>query len=349
MAFFMRLGLVAAVIGLLSASRAAEPADAGEQPVAVNELTKGLMAALGDSFEFLGGEVGRTETSIPSRAAGRFWFARVRPRKSGEFAITYTVRFNSPSNLSKETQLPDRAEYLVPIKVGERGAPRVVHAGQSGGSTYPPANVGDTLLIPIHVDRYRIGHTFATPDKEDSGAKGFFNRYTHEEYMKLAAARPVVHNETAGRLQLLASWGTSLSDRAGTRNFHSLTAYLEFTKSGEFNLAGRLADAGATGEDGGSAFRVVARDEPITTLLGSVFYQEQRGSSRSGWLGTIGRGTHEMRIGDRVLIECGEYPAAPMEPVKAYRPGVVVLQPFKAIAPYTPESKTGGSESVAVP
>ena len=83
MAFLIRLGIVAvAVAAALAppASRAGEPSDKAEKPVAVDELRKGLMAALGDEFEYLGGEVGRKNADFGSWAVGRFWFASVRPR-----------------------------------------------------------------------------------------------------------------------------------------------------------------------------------------------------------------------------------------------------------------------------
>lgn len=339
MTFFMWLAVAVAVIGLLPATRAAEPADSGEKPVAVDELKKGLLAALGDSFEYLGGEVGRIDqgTRIGSTKAERFWFAKVRPKRAGEFAFTYTARFDYPANVKKKIEWPERAEYTMPIRIGERGASRVIRPDFFSGSTSPHANVGDTLIIPIHVDRYLTGHTFATPDKDDSSVKAFFsvaNENTHERHMERAAAKPVVRNEAADRLQLMASWGSSTVNRSLTKTSHTLTAYLEFTKSGEFNLGGRLADADEKTGDAGTAFRVVPKDKPVTVVLQSI-WPYRRGYTSHG---SVGCGTLVVRIGDRVLIGCGGYSTG-TESEEAYRLGVVVVRPFKGIENYTPEGK----------
>lgn len=339
MASVGRLVVAVSLIGLLSTTHAAAPADASEKPVAVDELQKGLMAALGDSFEYVGGELGRArDASTGSGHAERFWFAKVRPKKAGEFAFTYCASFDIPADAKKKIEVPDRAEYTMPMKVGERGAPRILRPGNEGGTIYPSVNVGDTLIVPIHVDRPLTGHTFAACDKEDPAVKAYFsvaNENIHERYMKLAATtRPVVRTEAADQLQLLASWGSTSVNRSLTENHHWLTAYLEFTKIGEFNLAGRLVDAEGKAEDAGSAFCVVPKDEPVTATLESI-WPYRRGYTSSGY---IGCGTLEVRIGDRVLIGCGEYTTGAKR-VDGYRSGVVVVRPFKALELYTPEEK----------
>lgn len=302
-------------------------------------VEEGLLAALGDSFEYLGGEVGRIDqgTRIGSTKAERFWFAKVRPKRAGEFAFTYTARFDYPANVKKKIEWPERAEYTMPIRIGERGASRVIRPDFFSGSTSPHANVGDTLIIPIHVDRYLTGHTFATPDKDDSSVKAFFsvaNENTHERHMERAAAKPVVRNEAADRLQLMASWGSSTVNRSLTKTSHTLTAYLEFTKSGEFNLGGRLADADEKTGDAGTAFRVVPKDKPVTVVLQSI-WPYRRGYTSHG---SVGCGTLVVRIGgsgsDRMRRVLHRYRVR-----RGISTGVVVVRPFKGIENYTPEGK----------
>ena len=125
--------------------------DGIEKPIPVDELQKGLMAALGDSFEFLGGEEGQAKER---GAAVRFWFAKVRPKTAGEFAISYSTQFDFPPKELLFPPGPERGEYLIPFTVGECGAPRVILPRAWGGSCYPAVNVGDAVIIPIHIGRF---------------------------------------------------------------------------------------------------------------------------------------------------------------------------------------------------
>src|SRR5262249_34904154 len=100
------------------------------------------------------------------------------------------------------------------------------------------------LLLPVHVDPFRVGHAFAALGQDEREVKAFFSvagERSHETFLKLAADKPVVRNDAAERADLLASWGNSFGNRPGTETAHSLSAYLQFKKPGEFNLAGRLA------------------------------------------------------------------------------------------------------------
>ena len=124
-----RAGIVAAIVGAWLSSAAphwAGAADQAEIPVPVEELKKGLMGALGDSFEYLGGEVGRTKGHMGSWSAERFWFTKVRAKTAGEFAVSYSIEFEFSDDVKKNWQPPERAVYTIPIKIGDRGAPRVV-------------------------------------------------------------------------------------------------------------------------------------------------------------------------------------------------------------------------------
>jgi hypothetical protein len=346
----MRSALVLALVALVSVYPGAAPAaelpvaPPPQVPVPVDELKKGLVKALGDDFEFLDGEVGRTRTSVGSMAAERFWFAKVRPKKAGQYAISYVTAFDFELTAAQKAnwRWPDRATTLIPIAVGEKGAPRLVHPGGYGGSAYPHANVGDTLIIPIHVDRYRTGHSFSVPEPKHPQVKAFFSvvgEPLHDKYLKMSAEKPVVKNDTGERVKLLSSWGSSFANRSGSATSHSLSAYLEFAAPGEFNLAGRLADPAAMPESAGFAFRVVAKDKPVTVVLEHSYYREQTGATNVHMSNSLGAGTLEVRVGDRVLIGAGGYHTGEIDRSKEYRPGVVLTRPFNPIDTYTPDPR----------
>src|SRR4051794_15381996 len=111
----IRLEVLAVGIAVSFATSLMPAANAAEKPVSPDELREGLMAALGNSFEFLGGEMGRTKARVGSWAAERFWFARVRPHKSGSFSVSYAVTFDFPPKARKVRRLPEKAVYVIPF------------------------------------------------------------------------------------------------------------------------------------------------------------------------------------------------------------------------------------------
>ncbi|MBX9627174.1 MAG: hypothetical protein K2X82_25450, partial [Gemmataceae bacterium] len=326
----------------------------------VAALKAGLVAALGPDFEYLGGELGRAKASIGTWAAERFWYARVRPTKAGHYAVGYEVGFDfgfAPDDpRRKQWNWPERGVYIVPIAVGAKGEPRQITHG-SGGVAYPHANVGDTLLIPVHVDWQRVNHTFRRLDGRHPQVAAFFSVYgepVHDKYIKDAANPSPVTNRAADKVKQLAGWGSSIGNRPGTSTHHSLRAYLEFTTPGEFALAGRLADdkaeppalalgpGGGPGGPGGArddgvSFRVVPKDRPVTVVLEHVDYGEHTGRFTTTMTSHVGGGTPEVRVGDRMPFGAGEYHTGGLGGGGAYRPGVVEERPFKAAAHYTPE------------
>lgn len=340
MSTLFRLKMVAlGVAALLSFpdGLAADPADQVTNPIPVDDLEKGLMTALGDAFEFVGGELGLTRGEVGAWGADRFWFAKVRAKTAGDFAVSYTITLNFPAN-PNFPPLPEKAMYLIPIKIGERDAARVIQHSWQGDWSWPHANVGDTLIIPIHVDRFRIGHTFERRDSKDRDVDSYFltgGRWVqHDKLMKMAAEKPAVVND-AKELDLLASWATSSVFVLKTRASHSNTGYLQFTQPGEFNLVGRLA---MDKDDSGTSFRVAAKDKAVTVCLGHFTYAEHTEKEGATKSCEIASGTVEVRVGDRVVIECGQYVLPNPAKAEQLQSGVVVSRPFKAIPPYTPEA-----------
>lgn len=311
-----------------------------QEGVPEQSLKSGLMAALGESFEFVDAEAGRVEAPVRDWVAERFWFAMVRAKAAGEFAISYEAKFPDVGN-NNERRLPERATYTLHMKVGQRGAARIIRPGGYTGSAWPHCNVGDTLIIAVHIDRHLSGHRFNVADMKDQSVVAFFavaNESPHDSYLKRVAEKQVVKNEAADRLDLLASWGISVGNRPGTATGHRLRAYLEFTQPGSFNIAGRLADAGANHDQPGTPLRVVTKEEPVTAVVEAIRCVEHTGESTYHTTNSIPSGTLEVRVGDRIVVDCGSYSTPGLAPVE-YRPAVVSILPFKARGAYRPEAK----------
>lgn len=330
---WIQLGIVAVATVLWPSTVWSEPQGTAENPAVANELRDGLMAALGNSFEYVGGEFGSAVANVNNRREERFWFARVRPMAAGEFAVSYTVKFEFPNNF--RVPATESRMYVFPIKIGQRGMPRYVETGRWGGSAYPHANVGDWLVIPIHLDRNGVGHTFTTPVAEDRMLKAYFHvmsAWEREQYVKPAPDKPLVSNQAADWLTLHSGWGESFSSRSsfGPRS-HRLTAYLEFKQPGEFNVAGRLADGDKETTDDEASFRVVPRDKPVTVRLEHLYYFE------GGWgSARVEGGTIETRVGDRLMMRCGRYSLQASDATQGYRQGTILALPFSAVDPYPP-------------
>jgi hypothetical protein len=355
-------GAVIAVAISLPVGAGASAADKADEPVGTDALKTGLMAALGDSFEYVGGEVGRAGQRSVDFPGVRFWFAKVRLKAAGDFAVMHTSEFDVANAANMTRPLRKVQQYIIQIKVGERGGPRLIIPGAYGGSAWPHANVGDVIIIPVPFDRRWKGHTFAVLDEKDRRVKSFFSVVDrgrrHETIMKQAAEKAVVRNDGGDWLDLLASWGDSLPNHVmGGPTRHDLSAYLQFKRPGEFNLAGRLvnpdqkradlstkrSDYAAPHEpigeaqgkpDDGVAFRVRPKNDPVTVVLDHIF--------RDGSSGAVPSGTIEVRVGDRVLMRCGEYSTAGDGKPHAYREGVLIVRPFKPVEPYFREQEITG-------
>ena len=343
----LRLALVLIVSLCLSSSHAAEPE---LKPVPAEDLKAGLMGVLGESFEYVGGEAGRANGGNWNKQ--RFWFAKVRAMAEGEFALRYAVALHYPPE--KGPLRWDRAEYTLPIKIGPRGGPRFICPGEFGGSVWPLANVGDTLVIPVHVDRNQSGHTFKTPDADEERIHTLLRICNEvakpEHHLDRAAPMALVANRAPDFVEILSTWGKSALPRSSrARIRHSLTAYLEFKKAGKFNLVGRLADENEKEVSDGNIFRspaaafeVVESGEGVTVYLEHIEYAEfvftpGLGGYSASSSASMASGPLEVRPGDRLVLSCGGYLTSGRKDIEAYRHGIVVTQPFEADEPYTRE------------
>jgi hypothetical protein len=315
---------------------AADPAPEPKRVPDTAAFPKAFAAALGDHFEYLGGEPARIHASMGTAAAERFWVAKVRAKTPGRYVFTYSVRHHYPARVTANWRTSDKAEYTFRIAVGEPGAVRVFHPGGYGGSAFPHANAGDTLLVPVHADPFHVDHHFEPIRKvaNDDPVFSVIGERTDERYLKDAANPPVVKNAAADRAKLLASWVTSFGNRPGTSTQHSLGAYLELTAPGTFNLTGRLA--GGEANDPGVPFRVRPKDGSATVLLESVGFVEHTGKSRYHTTNAIRPGTLEARVGDRVAVGCGGYATGGLTPADPTKTGVVESLPFRDVPAYEP-------------
>lgn len=302
----------------------------------VAAFPKDFAAALGEHFEFLGGEKARIECRVGTAAAERFWVAKVRAKTPGRYLFKYTVAFRYPAHVPANWNTPVDAEYYYRIAVGKAGDPRVIHPYQFGGSAFPHANAGDTLLIPIHADPFRVGHRFEPVKKvaDDDPAFNVIGEDLSAYYRNRKADPPVVRNLAADRTRLLFSWVSSGGNRPGTATRHDLGVFLEFTAAGAFNLAGRLAAAKT--DEPGVPFRVLPKDRPAAVMIEPVGYTEATPKYRSVSSSRIGTGTLEARVGDRVVIDCGGYGTPGLGGPDPTKTGVVEERPFRDVPPYAP-------------
>lgn len=325
-----------ALLLLASPLAAADPVPEPRRVPDVAAFPKAFAAAVGEHFEYLGGEPVRIRASMGTYAAERFWLAKVKPKAAGQYVFTYGATFHFPEIVTKKWGKGGTVEYTFRIAVGKVGEARVFHPGGYGGAAFPHLNVGDTLLIPIHCDPFRVDHQFDPVKKvpDDDPIFRIIGERADARYLKDAAAPPVVTNAAPDRLKLLASWTSSFGNRPGTRTSHSNGAYLEFTAAGEYNLSGRLTDAKAT--EPGVPFRVLAKDAVATVLMEYVGYVEKNGMYKTSQTSAVRHGTLEARVGDRVAVGAGGYGTPGLTPADPRKTGVVETLPFRDLPAYQP-------------
>src|SRR3954471_16562313 len=98
---------------------AADPAPEPKRVPDVAAFPAAFAAAVGEHFEFLGGEPARIRASMGSAAAERFWVARVKPRAPGRYVLTYSIRFAYPERVTKSWRMPEEAVYTFRVAVGK--------------------------------------------------------------------------------------------------------------------------------------------------------------------------------------------------------------------------------------
>src|SRR4051794_12206842 len=157
---------------LAAPAAAAEPAPAPRPLPDESGFPAALTAALGDHFEYLGGEPGTSRGDVGEPAPRRFWFARIRAKRHGLYTLRYTARLNPPVT-DGTGQIAETAEYKFHIVVAKTGTKRVFQPQLFRGLTYPNATAGDTLILPIHTDAGRTDYRFAPVRRRPLDDPGF--------------------------------------------------------------------------------------------------------------------------------------------------------------------------------
>lgn len=256
-----------------------------------------------------------------------FWFASVRPKRAGKFGVRWTVKLGD-AEAKPDDKGPREGHYELFFRVGEADTPRVFSVIRRSGSPVAWAfnNVGDTLVLPIHLHRNRSGHVFAAVDPKD---RFLSDPSTLKEPPVLDHGdKPhVARNDASEFVQLRASQGQSVTNRPGTGHGHYLGSQLEFTKVGEFNLAGCLADEIDKLRDSGIPIRVAQRKDPVSAVPTYCSYWKGDQPLYRDICYFDQAQVAEARVGDRITLPCGEYYTEGPKPPQ-YRLGALIALPF---------------------
>ncbi|MBN9518443.1 hypothetical protein J0H58_07980 [bacterium] len=311
-----------------------------------------LKAALGDHFEYLGGEPGSTRGVVANENARRFWFARVRAKRSGVYTLSYTVHPTPPLRVL-DTRRPEKVDYVFHIVIAEPGTRRIFHPHEPGRTSYPTATVGDTLVVPVHSDFGRTNYRFAPVEWEplQVGGRGYDWETEDRTYRVQVEDWPAARVTVPAAFDTVTTWRAFDARDDAEGQLSSIGAYLSIAAPGSFNLAARLSDesSGVPGrmslaarmasQAGGSLpscpFRVVPRDKPVTVLLADFRHNTHfDGGGSDGMPGWVEPGTVEARVGEMVVIDCGFFRTPPGSVPD--RSGVVEALPFRDVRSYEP-------------
>lgn len=199
------------------------PADTSRQP-RLDDLQDGLMLALGDSFEYVGGNVVAEVECDPFRKQD-FWFAKVKVNRAGEYAMSYDVQISPvPASSAGDAIIPlsrdgrERVQFIFPIYVAPRGTRRFLN---QQGRAWPPANQGDTVVIPILVGPHIRNPTFARHDPKYFTALWLLQsgHYPGAPATRPAAEEPHIRNDAVVWADVVSSsfnWGPLSEFDSGT-------------------------------------------------------------------------------------------------------------------------------------
>jgi hypothetical protein len=288
--------------------------------VSVETLRHGLMEVLGDSFEYLGSEIRTAELEPGSSSENLFWFARVRAKAAGNFAFSYSFRFDyRPSSLPDNSMLTRlvarRAMELgtqdkvctVPISIGPREGTRFISGG-GVGPAWPLANVGDTIVIPIEIGPDRIDFRFSKVDISRSNLQYYFADWAElgARWNKIPPEDRVnIRNDGSEWVRILDGWHVVSPDEPVFNFYHSLNARVAFLKPGGIEIRGHLEGALDDRIIDSQKFRVVQADRGIIVMVEYCMY------TGPGFLsgGEIMKppAMYEVRVGDLTEITCGSY------------------------------------------
>src|SRR5262249_38899516 len=125
--------------------------------------------------------------------------------------------------------------------------------------------------------------------------------------------------------------------RALTHTRHNLSAVFEVTKQGKLNLQARLTtpsedtdpnEAAKAGWAGGPwSFELTAKGRPITAQVQHWDVREYREKSSTHGSKGVREAVTQLRVGDRVLLRCGEHVTTTTRAAaKVKQPAVELIQ-----------------------
>ena len=258
----LRLNLTAVVCLLLvvvSAARAQTPKPKHPNAVA---LRSKFVTAFRKDFDLVKDEF-KTRTNDSSGEL--YWLAHAKPKRSGYFRLQYRYRYND--------KLYSHVEREVGFSVGPKGCRR----GQPYAGTYSRFCLGDTVILPVVIDRY-TEHEFKLvkfePLTDEKDWETFDDKYPESRDQGLDKTQ--VANPAAESLRYVGSRSHKMLHRSLGYTLE-LHADFEAVGPGRFNLlvssSPQDVRPGAMAV-GSTPIIVVGRYTPVTLIAG---HEEVRG------------------------------------------------------------------------
>jgi hypothetical protein len=345
-----RLVAVSILLAGLTAGVTAAPAPKGKvvappgvDRTTLEKLEKGLTAAVGDRFAFVGAKVGW------DRHGDRYWLATLRAREEGEFVLRCGVKYEFPPEVKKAWKVKDGANWTYRIAVGKEGAPRVVEPG-GYAAAYPLACVRDQIVVPVRLSPCDRDHRFELTRSAPGNDVVFRSLKEIADRgwaVKAGAEAFALRNGAADVLKLVSTRAASFRTRSGSATHHNLSAVFEAVKGGRFGLELKLgfpaAGGGLPGRISGPiawAFDAVPKGRPLTVTVPRWDAHEYRGKYNSHSSVGVPDEPVRLRVGDRLAPSCGGYATPGLAPVAKHlpvevrkRPAVVPEGPWRQEAP----------------
>jgi hypothetical protein len=312
-------GLAALVLlSALPGGGASQKQPAEQPPLA--ELRKKLKETLGGHFEMAGDRLARDSRDR------RYWLVSLRAKRPGSYVLRCDVT-HDPVDKSVRYE---NTTFEFHFAVGAAGAVRYHYFGLYGRATAPQACVGDTLVVPVLANKEDTNHRFALTAKELE--KDVTRDW--DQSRKMMRGKADIRNRADQILRLLDSGITTHITRDVRTNVHNLYGLFEPIDPARCSLRFLIARGDKKGEEPSGriaspgtelAVHIVKRDRPVRVLLdywrvGNWSKEFSTGSSQ-----TVRPGHSALRVGDRLLVHCGEQ-RVPTKQAAVWHPRVEVTR-----------------------
>lgn len=237
----------------------------------IDQVRAAFGAAAAEHFQILGDELAGLESE---KRPGAYWLVRVKPKRSGHYAVRFTFKYNHPSY--------DEGENVLYVRVGGKICDRQAQP-QAGIARFC---LGDTVILPIRAaNRY---------------AYSFQIKYTYEEpedFRGKKAKAPAdqdaaeVQNPVGPYLRYLGSKRAQMDQRGVGPSTVIYSAVFEAVRPGKFNIGlrpdtgSRVVEAPGISHGWGTPVVILDPGTPITYLAGkedTIDYSDNRRFSSHG-------------------------------------------------------------------